>query len=103
MNTKPYKFLSEETHLYISITWLPFSSWISAGGCSCSSHIIWYYGLDYGNCKREHGNGNGKFCYVNLPTTCSDAEQSSADPTKKMSWEACQCKFLVLFIGGIHI
>ena len=62
-------------------------------GCSCSSHIIWYGGKDYGNCKWEHSNGNGKFCYVNLPTTCSDAEQSSLSNTQKMSWEACKGKF----------
>ena len=51
-------------------------------------------GKQYGDCKVEHGNGKGKFCYVKLPTNCSDAETSKIDSTTKLSFEACRGKFL---------
>ena len=63
---------------------------MSDGGCTCSTLMQTYGAVQYGNCLRDHGNGKGKFCYINLPTTCSDIEASVIDATKQMSWEACK-------------
>ena len=57
----------------------------NSDGCSFSS----FTRFGYGDCKKDHSNGKGKFCYVNLPTTCSDAESSAYVQGKQLSWEAC--------------
>ena len=56
-------------------------------GCSCSD----YKQKGYRKCEKDHnvGNNKGKICYVNLPTTCPDAQDSKAVPGKKLSWTAC--------------
>ena len=61
------------------------------GACTCSSYKIG----KYGNCE-EDGYGKGKFCYVNLPNSCSDAQQSQYTSNYELSWVACLGEFLVL-------
>ena len=54
-------------------------------GCSCIDFTNNYNGQTYGNCQ---GSGNSRLCYVNDPTTCSDAKDSQ-NTNKKYSRVAC--------------
>ena len=52
--------------------------------CSCMDFTNVYQGRTYGNCL----NSGGRLCYVNEPTTCSDARDSQST-NKKYSYVAC--------------
>ena len=54
------------------------------GDCSCSDHVSKISRL--GKCKKITRHA---MCYVNEPTTCSDALPSVTDPDKKYSYQAC--------------
>ena len=41
----------------------------------------------YGNCEKKFMGE--ALCYVNLPSSCSDLEDSTTDPGEKISVEAC--------------
>ena len=58
---------------------------LGSGDCSCMDFTNEYNGNTYGNCL---GSGSSRLCYVNEPTTCSDARDSSQS-NKKYSKVAC--------------
>ena len=72
----------------------------NVGDCSCSDHLSQD---GYGKCEKAHTSiwliAKGKFCYVNLPTTCSDVRDSETEPGKKFAWEPCQGKILFLYMN----
>ena len=55
------------------------------GGCTCSDFVN---KNGYGLCRKDYKDG--PICYVNLPSQCKDLVNSSKDPSKKYSWEACK-------------
>ena len=54
-------------------------------GCTCSDFVN---KNGYGNCRKDYKDG--PICYVNLPSQCKDLVDSSKDPSKQYSWEACK-------------
>ena len=53
-----------------------------------------------GNCtgeKPEQFDGVKQACYVNLPSTCTDLEDSVTNPGEKLSAKACRLKGVVLY------
>ena len=63
----------------------------NVGDCSCSDYKT---SSGFGNCEKAHASfpSKGTICYVNLPTTCSDARDSSYEQGKKYAWEPCKGK-----------
>ena len=71
----------------------------NVGDCSCSDYKS---SSGYGKCEKAHASfpSKGTICYVNQPTTCADAEDSSIEPGKKFSWEPCKGKlYLCTYIN----
>ena len=66
-------------------------------GCSCIDFTNIYNGKTYGNCV---GSGSSRICYVNEPTTCSDATDSE-NTNKKYSTVACDADPVLVL--GINI
>ena len=64
--------------------------------CSCIDYIN---KQGYGNCAKVNRFkfGGKPACYVNLPSTCSDIKDSSTDPGKKWSAEACNSGIITLY------
>merc|ERR1711978_453651 len=57
------------------------------GGCECKN-LINENGL--GNCQKEYEFlGNQLICYVQLPSTCTDLQQSATNAGEFYSAEAC--------------
>ena len=58
------------------------------GDCSCSEFLT---DDGYGNCKKPTKNEpeKGPFCYVNIPSTCSDVIDEDSKAPTGYSWEAC--------------
>ena len=54
-----------------------------AQGCSCSNYVS---ESGFGNCEKSFKHG--PICYVNEPSSCSDAVESKTTG-KRYSWEAC--------------
>ena len=60
---------------------------LSTPGCSCSNFVNKY---GYGRClKNSRRFGYKPTCYVNLPSDCKDLNDSTTDPDKKSSAQAC--------------
>ena len=59
-----------------------------SGDCSCSEFLT---EDGYGNCKKPTKNEpeKGPFCYVNIPSTCSDVIDEDSKAQTGYSWEAC--------------
>ena len=59
--------------------------------CSCSDFVT---KDGYGNCTKTTKNEpeKGPFCYVNIPTTCSDVIDADSQAPTGYSWEACNNK-----------
>ena len=59
--------------------------------CSCSDFVT---KDGYGNCTKTTKNEpeKGPFCYVNIPTTCSDVIVEDSQAPTGYSWEACNNK-----------
>ena len=58
------------------------------GDCSCSEFLT---DDGFGNCKKPTKNEpeKGPFCYVNIPSTCSDVIDEDSKALTGYSWEAC--------------
>ena len=86
------KYFQKSFKLMISMKC--FSSIILAnnvGDCSCLDYKT---SQGYGKCKKVHPSykSKGTFCYVNLPSTCSDVRDSQFEEGKKFAWEPCKSK-----------
>jgi len=60
---------------------------IESGDCSCNDYLSQH---GYGRCQKDHGDG--PICYVNQPSTCTDAVNSTSENGKQYSWEACNAR-----------
>ena len=58
-------------------------------GCSCTDFVN---KNGYGQCKKGSSVRKLPFCYVELPSTCEDKKQSTTDPDKWNSHDACSSK-----------
>ena len=56
--------------------------------CSCGDFVT---KDGYGNCTKTTKNEpeKGPFCYVNIPSTCSDVIDEDSKAQTGYSWEAC--------------
>ena len=70
----------------------------NVGDCSCSDYKS---SSGYGRCEKVHSfySYKGTFCYVNLPSTCSDARDSATEQGKKLAWEPCNGKIQFLYMN----
>ena len=62
-------------------------------GCHCTKNES-LNGDEIGNCKTKSWafKYGKKWCYVDLPSNCTDLKNSTSDPKKKYSAQACSKK-----------